>query len=241
MITVELKGGIGNQLFQLAFLDYISELNNISPFIDQSGPISAHSRSDYFDTIFSNWKIYNHLPIGEVLYESNEYIINKDIHTKINGYFQNYKYILPTFISKLTFDSSILSKYPDIHNSIFIHIRGGDYHHPRFSHIFYFDMDQYYQHAISMFPNSTFVVFTNDIDYAKSKSFLKNYSFIEENEIDSLFLMSKCAGGICANSSFSWWGAYLNQNRQIILPSKWINYDLPFVNYYFKDSIVVDV
>jgi len=54
--------------------------------------------------------------------------------------------------------------------------------------------------------------------------------------------MSKCKGGICANSSFSWWGARLNPNRSIILPSKWFNDSRLYTDgYYFPEATIIDV
>jgi hypothetical protein len=56
-----------------------------------------------------------------------------------------------------------------------------------------------------------------------AKQFLNgfDYDLINENEEDSLYLMSMCEGGICANSTFSGWGGYLNKCRKIVLPSRW--------------------
>jgi hypothetical protein len=105
----------------------------------------------------------------------------------------------------------------------------------------YVDLDYYYSQAIQQFPGAHFAVFTNDIAYAKSKRWLQDvpHTFIEENEIDSLLLMSKCAGGICANSSFSWWGAYLTPNRKITLPEEWIlTPAFRTEGLYFPDAIV---
>ena len=242
MLTIELMGGLGNQLFQLAFLDYISQLTNLEPFLYQYGHITHHSNTNYLDTIFCEWKhLYKHLPIHEVIRENEPYIVTNNVNTKFNGYFQNYKYILPTFIPKLNFNNSILSSYPDISNSIFIHIRGGDYLDPKHSWLHNTTTDTYYQNAILLFPNAKFVILTNDIKYVKSKPFLNDYPIIDENEIDSLFLMSKCAGGICANSTFSWWGAYLNPTRQLIFPSKWLNDSSDTSGYYFQGCTIVDV
>jgi glycosyl transferase family 25 len=54
--------------------------------------------------------------------------------------------------------------------------------------------------------------------------------------------MSQCQGGICPNSSFSWWGARLNPNRKLILPSKWFNDSNFYTNgYYFPEATIVDV
>ena len=242
MITIELQGGLGNQLFQLAFLDYICQTNDSQPFLYQDTRITTHSNVNYLDRICSEWKhLYKQLPIDHIIEERNPYIVKSGLNTKFIGYFQNYKFILSSFISKLNFNTNILSKYPNIQNNIFIHIRGGDYLHPDHSWLHNTTTDTYYQNAISLFPNAKFVVFTNDIQYVKSKPFLNNYPIIEENEIDSLFLMSKCAGGICANSTFSWWGAYLNRNRQLILPSKWFNDSSDTSGYYFESCTIVEV
>ena len=114
-VSVELMGGLGNQLFQLAYLDFICKETNSEPFLYQYGHITHHSNTNYLDTIFSEWKhLYKQLPIHQVIRENEVYTIKNGINTKFEGYFQNYKYILPNFISKLTFASSILSKYPDI-------------------------------------------------------------------------------------------------------------------------------
>jgi hypothetical protein len=82
-------------------------------------------------------------------------------------------------------------------------------------------------------PNTKFLVFSNDIEWCK-KNFTKDMGFenIEfadnnANYID-LELMSKCDHNIIANSTFSWWGAYLNKNpnKIIITPKQWITQHL---------------
>ena len=66
-----------------------------------------------------------------------------------------------------------------------------------------------------------------------------NYTFIKEDEITTLAMMANCIrGGICANSSFSWWGAFLNPNRTIVMPDKWFNDpNLRSDGYYFPGVI----
>jgi hypothetical protein len=246
-------GGLGNQLFQMAFLDYISQNTGYTACIERIDYTVVHSPILYFNCIFQNWK---HLfgtmsPITQEVHENN--MIPKDwisltrqrMNVRFVGYFQHYKYITASFISKLIFDESILTKYPDIHKKVFIHIRGGDF--LRYPHNLQHNIDlaNYYKKAIEIFPHGTeFVVFTNDNHYTTSLEWLKsvNYTIILQNEIDSLFLMSKCLGGICANSTFSWWGAYLNSNRKLILPSKIINNINTYtLGLYFPQAIIIEV
>jgi glycosyl transferase family 25 len=104
---------------------------------------------------------------------------------------------------------------------------------------------EYYARAVDSFPKGTvFSVFTNDLNYARTVIKLEdiNHTIINENEVDSMYLMSKCNGGICANSSFSWWGARLNPNRKLILPSRWVN-DPTFYNtgFYFPEATIVEI
>lgn len=248
-LTIELVGGLGNQLFGLAASDHISKRKNYTFYLKTlESPKTVHSHKKYFESIFSNWRGCLNTTIRPTsvyhekhLSEYNIYSISGD-NVELHGYFQNYKYVEPDFCSKLVFDKSILSKYPNIGNTVFLHIRGGDYAN-NWLHDVKLDSN-YYPSAIKQFPEGThFSIFTNDIDYAKSKPFLNDIScsFINENELNSLFLMSQCSGGICANSTFSWWGSFLNRNRTLVWPSKFMN-DPYYINgYLFPELIVLDV
>jgi hypothetical protein len=68
-----------------------------------------------------------------------------------------------------------------------------------------------------------YLVFSNDIAWCKTVFRGTPFTFIEDDSNVELFLMGQCAHNITSNSSFSWWGAYLNNNpdRQIIAPQKW--------------------
>jgi glycosyl transferase family 25 len=254
MFTVNLCGGIGNQLFQIAFLEYLQKHTGIKFYIrssDISKYISEHSDVCYFDTVLTKWKEYSNdilptLDIHEHYLHPKDWIdiVNKhpDVNMLFHGYFQNHNYTTQEFIDKLSFSSEILAKYPTIQNTVFIHIRGGDYINHELHHVKLID---YYDKSIQSFPKDTeFSIFTNDIHYANSILNLHdiNYKFINESDVDSIYLMSQCQGGICPNSSFSWWGARLNPNRKLILPSKWFNDSNFYTNgYYFPEATIVDV
>lgn len=245
MITVQLQGGLGNQLFQLAFLAYMSKKTGRQSFISSlQSPITVHSNQQYFNSIFRNWKsLYKAIP--SIFVREHPHFIEEDWNIPsenimFHGYFQKYKYTDPIrdeFISKLTFDENILNKYPDISNKIVIHIRGGDYK----GNVFHEQpLTNYYKRCMDLCKGEEFVIFTNDIPY--SRGFLPDYKIIEESEIDSLYLMSKAKGIICANSSFSWWGAYINPNRPIFMPSRWFNDSrINAHGYYFKGVTTIEV
>lgn len=254
MFTINLKGGLGNQLFQIAFLEYLKKKTSINFFIKQSDikrRISEHSSDSYFDTILKNWSSLtdNSVP-NKVFHEQNLYpqnwidILSKnnDSIIEFDGYFQNHEYITDEFLEKLSFPTDIVSKYATIQDSVFIHIRGGDYvNHPMHD----VKLKEYYSSAIEQFPNDTeFAVFTNDTIYSNYilQDLNVKYSFIHEDEVTTLYLMSLCRGAICANSSLSWWGARLNLNRKIILPSKWFNDTTMHTNgYYFPEATIMDI
>lgn len=232
-LTVELIGGLGNQLFQLAFLLYASKITNNLYFLDNLiSPQTNHSSEQYFETLLIKWKpnfFEKNVKNIHILKENPKMLfedwkkkidsIKGDI--KLSGYFQRFDYvdlIRDEFISKLTFDESILNKYPDIQNNFFIHIRGGDYlNNP----LHFINLTSYYNKCIKYHENEKFIIFTNDILYAKNT--FPNIAIIQESEVNSLYLMSKSKGCICSNSTFSWWGAYLNPNRPIYFPDKWLN------------------
>ena len=119
-------------------------------------------------------------------------------------------------------------------NAVSIHIRRGDYlvkcHKDNFGGIC---TTEYYQKAIdimcSKVANPYFFIFSNDIEWCKQNIKLPHIYYVNCNKgkdsWQDMFLMSKCKHNIIANSTFSWWGAYLNENPQkiIISPSKLTN------------------
>lgn len=244
MLTIELAGGLGNQLFQLAALDHIGRRTGRRVVIESAGS-SAHSKENYFESIFRDWKIarprpsfpFNIKDSGSV-FSDWTHVLTTPHNCRIHGYFQNWQYVDESFKQRLRFDNGILAKYPDIASKVFIHVRGGDYVNHWLHDI---KLDEYYARAIAEFPVDTrFVIFTNDVMYASTRPWISSiqHIFIQENETNSLLLMRMCAGCICANSSFSWWGAFLNPNRKIVMPDKWFTHpDCYSDGYYFPGVI----
>ena len=242
-------GGLGNQLFQIAFADLLSKRANVKLHIDQNLSFK-HSSQQYLETVCKHWQsLQTTRPAGhvieEVLMRPQNWLhdISRYPDIFLVGYFQNFQYVTHEFISKLHFSTSVLERFPDIQNTVFLHIRGGDYvDHPMHD----VKLDSYYQKAIKLFPKGTkFSVFTNDKEYGLTRPYLKDieYSFVDsDNEVDDLYLMTQCKGGICANSTFSWWGAFINPNRQLILPSKWWNDENWYSKgLYFNGCTIVEV
>jgi len=92
---------------------------------------------------------------------------------------------------------------------------------------------KYYENAVSYMlskiPKAKFLVFSDDIEWCKENlKFIPNVFFISHKSAEKAFakdfyLMSLCSHYIVANSTFSWWGAWLNQNKNkiVIAPEKW--------------------
>ena len=116
---------------------------------------------------------------------------------------------------------------------ISVHIRRGDYvTHPEFSQSFGFVGVDYYQLAIArlreQFPNAKLFLFSDDPTWVQEHLVLDAPHVFVKNDgsdadLDDLQLMSLCKHHIIANSSFSWWGAWLNggKNKVVIAPDRW--------------------
>lgn len=118
-------------------------------------------------------------------------------------------------------------------NAVSLHIRRGDYLNQVQNQLYGgICTDQYYKKAIAYIrekvENPRFFIFTNDPDWAKANMTDDEYEVVDCNDESKgyldMFLMSKCCHHIIANSSFSWWGAWLNPNPEkiIVAPSEWI-------------------
>ena len=176
-----------------------------------------------------------------------------------DGYWQSYQYfdswrdvILKEFTfpkismeDKLNFELNERLKNEE--NSVGIHIRRGDYL-KNWKYCGLCGID-YYQKAIAYIlehiKSPKFFLFSDDIDWVKENisPLLKGYgvTFVNWNHSINSYkdmqLMAMCKNLIIANSSFSWWAAYLNQNNPIVVaPEKWINSFMDF-RIQYKDWI----
>ncbi len=150
------------------------------------------------------------------------------------GYWQSYKYLAPVeallrkeIILKgmasvaIKDEAAIMQSSP----SVSIHVRRGDYlTNP---YLISYSM-AYYEKAIAYFdeavPGATFYFFSDDIDWCKENFSGSRYAFVTGHEpFEDMYLMSKCHHHIIANSTFSWWGAWLNESpgKIVIAPKKW--------------------
>jgi hypothetical protein len=160
----------------------------------------------------------------------------------LSGYWQSEKYFKefePKLRAQLTLknnlsDSSLRWKEKiQKDNSVAVHLRRGDYSSKSNYHSFFGTLSiDYYKRAIHEIKNKIgdpkFFVFSDDIEWCKQNlTFLSDAEFVSHDSIvnasEDLILMSLCEHQIIANSTFSWWGAWLNanENKIVIAPIKW--------------------
>lgn len=125
--------------------------------------------------------------------------------------------------------------------AVSLHIRRGDYLQPKhWESIGCVCQLPYYQNALSelekRIPNPSYYVFSDDIDWVKENIPLENATYINwnkgEDSWQDMMLMSHCRNHIICNSTFSWWGAWLNprKDKVVIIPEKWFNHsEAPYI------------
>ena len=120
--------------------------------------------------------------------------------------------------------------------AVAIHIRRGDYLEGESAKIFgNICTLSYYKDAIDYImkkgKNIIFYIFSNDTKWVKENLKIENAVYVSDlleqdtPDWNEMYLMSLCKHNVIANSTFSWWGAYLNQNKEkiVIAPKKWTN------------------
>lgn len=226
--------GLANQMFQIATcINYGEKFN-----LDAKFPVlKAKKFGGYINNIFRNISTEDIDNIDIEFYQSGfEYsTIPEFKNVRLHGYFQSEKYFVEnrnkiTELFKPSKDDMeyILEKYGKIlKNSVSCHIRLGDYKFLKDDHINLID-SSYYQNSLNQFnsKNTNYLIFSDEINICKSISFLnnKNFYFIEnEKDYIDMYIMSMCCNNIIANSSFSWWAAWLNKNpnKKIFAPKNW--------------------
>lgn len=248
MIYCNLKGGLGNMLFQIAASKSFAIDNGtdcIFPNLDTHLGY-LNSEKTYNPTLshsFEYREIFKNLVSTP---SDTQTVISFPFHYSkpnlpsnnliVDGFFQSEKYFKHNrkeVIKYLNFNpikDIITEKYGKLlsQRTTSIHVRRGDYvrhpnHHPSQS-------IKYYNESMNLLKSitETFVVFSDDIEWCKNN--LKNDNIIyitDEKDYIELYLMSLCDNNIISNSSFSWWGAWLNNNnKKVVGPKKWFGSDI---------------
>lgn len=180
--------------------------------------------------------------------EKKDYIFDADaLNFSHDCYYEGY-WQTPLYFDDIKNDVYKMFTFPEVNdanrdlsqlirsvNSVSIHIRRGDYINAK-SFVGICELD-YYKKAISKInstvKNPYFFIFSNDIEWCvhhlKEVLNTDQIKFINHNigkeSFWDMYLMSICKNMIIANSTFSWWAAYINQNANVISPKKWVNRD----------------
>lgn len=162
----------------------------------------------------------------------------------LHGYWQSEKYfkdIRKELLMDFQFPQCLNNRNKEIlrtveaTNSVSVHIRRGDYLQGEENYNYFGEVCslEYYQNAMEYFrtklENVSFFIFSNDMEWSRENLKGNDCFYIDWNngieDYLDMYLMSKCKHNIIANSSFSWWGAWLNENtqKQVIVPIRWFN------------------
>jgi hypothetical protein len=257
MITCNLIGGLGNQLFQIyTTISYSMLCNKKFVFLKtkSTGGGSTKIRDTYWENLLcklnpfltNDFQNYNLIREKEFTFNDiTSEINNNNNNTCLYGYFQSYKYFQSYYyyIYKILDirkqRQSILKTHniPSLVNTVSMHFRLGDY--KLLQKVYPIMTYEYYKKSLSYLQNQNIwnldvLFFCEDEDLEdvnitveQLKLEFPNNKFIRASNIlkdwEQMLLMSCCKHNIIANSSFSWWGAYLNSRpgKIVCYPETW--------------------
>jgi hypothetical protein len=267
MIIVQIKGGLGNQLFQYSSAKALSLYKQVPLKLDLSYFESTGKKTDlthfqlpetaagnaelqlYYDRSIFQRAFQNLLPPARrsvykepfFHYDPRFFRVKDDVMLK--GLRQSEKYFIdyqPEIRRLLTLKDEIVKGVTSFGNelntgeTVAIHVRRGDYLTKVALHVLGLVEKKYYikaYEAIAKKISSPQVYyFSDDIEWVEKElvPVIPGKLISQQqptNHLEDFFLMSKCKHNIIANSSFSWWAAWLNNNpgKIVVAPAKWFN------------------
>lgn len=226
----------GYELDVFCISDPVASVATVSSFVPSLWHCAKWKLALYKLVRFINGKHYYY---EKKKFSYDSLVSSLSDNTYLYGYFQTENYfcgirneLLGAFSLSTNIDSRNKSLIDNMkgENSVSVHVRRGDYHGSPFTLL---DLD-YYRRSIEYIKlkveNPVFYVFSNDMSWVSSSFTDLDIEFIpvEHNVADKSFLdmvlMSNCKHNVIANSSFSWWAAWLNRNADkiVIAPQEWI-------------------
>ena len=233
------NGRLANQMFQYATTRGIAASKGYdfaippSDFQDQWNDhqlFSAFKLSNVKNIGFINGDYYKEPDNHSHIY-LQEFVDNCPDNVSLYGYFQTEKYfkhISDEIREDFTFKDDILDPCKeafDFTDVISLHVRRSDYLLPQHASHHGLCSLEYYQSALSEFDEELPVlIFSDDPDWCEEQEIFQPDRFLISRTNDNLMdmcLMTMCNHHIIANSSFSWWGAWLADSKNVIAPTQW--------------------
>lgn len=269
MKILSFSGGLGNQIFEYGFYLYAKNKYGRERIFGHytKKQLAGHNGLEinrWFDvklppsTLFSRTvyifcSFLNKVGINR-FFDDNTRAYPKDKAIAIsafrffNSYFPNCDWI------RFRIDGQSLSPHnqrvlKEIKNSqsVFIHVRRGDFLSDRFKEQYAGICTlEYYRKAVEIIEHEistpSYFVFSDDMQWVKDNIRIENAVYIDFNKGEDspldMYLMSQCKAGILANSTFSYWGACLGQTKNVVVyPKLWIRNQFGAPKIFFKEWI----
>lgn len=250
-IYVRLIGRMGNNMFQLAAAASLAYRMGVDCYAYPDPNYWAPEPDKCFlpdyiaglkHTLFRNFNFIDKLPDSFWICQEMDFAYHLLPHEKnmcLSGYFQSERYFHKPLIRELFkvdehLKDKLTKRYQTLlaHKPASINVRRGDYlnvcdHHP-------VQPLSYFKDAIEIIgSNRHYLITSDDTKWCKENFIGDNFHVIEDiTPVENLYLQSLCYDHIISNSTFSWWGAWLDnkRNKRVISPKQWFGPKLSHLN-----------
>jgi hypothetical protein len=252
-VSIKLQGGLGNFLFQISCAYSYSKKHNKELVLNKEGSLIVHGGIDsYLGNIFSKIHFSQEV-VNFNSYYTEPSSLNYNEIPHLNGnvflssYFQSEKYfeyykkeIQNIFMPKKNIILKVKEQncLSDLKDRCVIHVRRGNY--VNIGHFLGLD---YYKVSIDQmkkFGVKIFHIVSDDINWCKKNFIGDEFIFSKnKNDIEDLYFMTLFKNIIIANSSFSWWGAYLGVEKRVLCPKVPFKDLVDFSEYHLESWIKI--
>lgn len=252
---------LGNWMFQFAFAKMLSDNRSVAFYVKDNK--NGYSKLDKYRELFPGLEIVSSVPADCQLVRDDEKLkgtvasIDRRRNVLLTGCFQDLELLDENLVRSLftipprvknhlehSYGNLLCMKQVEV---VGISVRRGDY--LKLPHRHPFVGRDYLKKAVECFSvSSVYVVCSDDIQWCESffsHQFPNRRFYFVKNEdvLSQLFIQTLCHHNIISNSTFSWWGAYLNQseNKRVVFPSMWFGIQIPETpeSLYFDGCEVV--